>query len=295
MTRLTGLVAAAVSYQVVIHAFASYLAWFWLLTRYPASHLHAYTFWTPLFGVLAGWLLLGDPVTPALVLAMACVALGIYLVNRQPVAAGGTPRGLESGRPTPEVEAKGAALAARPRPAVLLADADQERVELVEERGVVRQVGHEERLDAGVVGVRRHQAVAGEDPSRVGVHDEDRPPGGVERDGVGRLRPDARDAAELGSQGRQGQGEEPPEMPPVPARHVAREHAEPPRLHAERAGRAEERGQPGRRQGEDGGEREGAAPARSRAMARSAFRQAAFCVRIAPTTTSNRERAGHQR
>jgi drug/metabolite transporter (DMT)-like permease len=92
VTRLTGLVAAAVSYQVVVHAFASYLAWFWLLTRYPASHLHAYTFWTPLFGVLAGWLLLGDPVTPALVLAMACVALGIYLVNRQPVAAGGPSR-----------------------------------------------------------------------------------------------------------------------------------------------------------------------------------------------------------
>jgi drug/metabolite transporter (DMT)-like permease len=89
VTRLTRLVAAAVSYQVVIHAFASYLAWFWLLTRYPASHLHAYTFWTPLFGVLAGWLLLGDPMTPALVLALACVAAGIYLVNRQPVAQAG--------------------------------------------------------------------------------------------------------------------------------------------------------------------------------------------------------------
>ena len=50
VTRLTGLVVAAVSYQIVIRAFASYLAWFWLLTRYPASHLHAYTFWTPLFG-----------------------------------------------------------------------------------------------------------------------------------------------------------------------------------------------------------------------------------------------------
>ena len=64
----------------------SYLAWFWLLTRYPASHLHAYTFWTPLFGLAAGWLLLGEPVTPALLLAMACVAVGIYLVNREPDA-----------------------------------------------------------------------------------------------------------------------------------------------------------------------------------------------------------------
>jgi drug/metabolite transporter (DMT)-like permease len=89
VTRLTGVVGAALAYQIVIHAFASYLAWFWLLTRYPAAHLHAYTFWTPLFGVLAGWLLLGEPVTPLLVLAMASVALGIYLVNWQPAAAGG--------------------------------------------------------------------------------------------------------------------------------------------------------------------------------------------------------------
>jgi drug/metabolite transporter (DMT)-like permease len=89
VTRLTGLVVAALAYQVVIHAFASYLAWFWLLTRYPASDLHAYTFWTPLFGVLAGWLLLGEPVTPALLLAMAGVTLGIYLVNRRPDPATG--------------------------------------------------------------------------------------------------------------------------------------------------------------------------------------------------------------
>ena len=66
VTRPTGPVVAAVLYQIVVVAFASYLAWFWLLTRYPASHLHAYTFWTPLFGLAAGWLLLGEPVTPAL-------------------------------------------------------------------------------------------------------------------------------------------------------------------------------------------------------------------------------------
>ncbi len=91
VTALGAPVVVAVLYQVVLVAFASYLAWFWLLARYPASHLHAFTFWTPLFGLLGGWLLLGDPVTPALVVAMGCVALGIYLVNRQPgpASAGG--------------------------------------------------------------------------------------------------------------------------------------------------------------------------------------------------------------
>jgi drug/metabolite transporter (DMT)-like permease len=91
VTRLTGPVVAAVLYQTVVIAFASYLAWFWMLTRYPASHMHAYTFWTPLFGLLAGWLILAEPVTPLLVLAMAGVAVGIYLVHRSPAPRDAAP------------------------------------------------------------------------------------------------------------------------------------------------------------------------------------------------------------
>jgi len=75
-------VLAALAYQAVIVAFASYLAWFWLLRRYPASDLAPYLFWTPLAGVLAGWVLLGDPLSANLGAAAALVALGIYLVNR---------------------------------------------------------------------------------------------------------------------------------------------------------------------------------------------------------------------
>jgi len=39
-------------------AFASYLAWFWLLTRYYAGRLAVFSFLAPLFGVAFGvWLL----------------------------------------------------------------------------------------------------------------------------------------------------------------------------------------------------------------------------------------------
>jgi drug/metabolite transporter (DMT)-like permease len=64
-------------------AFASYLVWFWLLEHYPASGLAAFSFWTPLFGVLAGWLLLDDPLTANLLAAAVLVALGIHFVNRR--------------------------------------------------------------------------------------------------------------------------------------------------------------------------------------------------------------------
>ena len=64
-------------------------------------------------------------------------------------------------RAAPQVEPKGTTLTPRPRPAVLLPDPDQERVVFVEEGRVVRQVGHDERLDGRVVGVGGHQPVTG--------------------------------------------------------------------------------------------------------------------------------------
>ena len=82
-THLTPLVLGAFAYQAVVVAFVSYLAWFWLLERYPASGLAAFSFWTPLFGVLGGWLLLGDRLSGNLGAAVALVAGGIYLVNRR--------------------------------------------------------------------------------------------------------------------------------------------------------------------------------------------------------------------
>jgi drug/metabolite transporter (DMT)-like permease len=84
LTDPTPLVWWALAYQVVLVVSVTYLAWFWLITRYPAAKLASFTFLTPLFGVAAGALLLGDPISVLLVLALAGVALGIYLVNRAP-------------------------------------------------------------------------------------------------------------------------------------------------------------------------------------------------------------------
>jgi drug/metabolite transporter (DMT)-like permease len=71
-------------YQSAIVAFASYLTWFWLLTRYLAGRLAVFSFLTPLFGVAFGWMILSDPVSPALLGAAAMVGAGIALVNLPP-------------------------------------------------------------------------------------------------------------------------------------------------------------------------------------------------------------------
>ena len=72
--------------QTVVGAFASYLAWMWMLGRYPATKISAFVFLTPVFALLFGTLWLHEPVTVNLIASLAMVAVGIMLVNRKPVA-----------------------------------------------------------------------------------------------------------------------------------------------------------------------------------------------------------------
>ena len=62
-------------------AFASYLTWFWLLRHYLAARMSVFTFLTPIFGVLAGVVLLGEPLTGTFVVAALLVGAGLVLVN----------------------------------------------------------------------------------------------------------------------------------------------------------------------------------------------------------------------
>ena len=67
----------------MIGAFASFLAWMWLLRHYPATQLSSFTFLTPLFALLFGVVLLSEKLTMQLLVALTAVAVGIVLVNRK--------------------------------------------------------------------------------------------------------------------------------------------------------------------------------------------------------------------
>ncbi len=79
---MTPLIVGCLLYQILWVAFITYLAWFWLLRTYPASRVASFTFLTPIFGVLAGAMLLKEPITISLLMALLLVGIGIYLVNR---------------------------------------------------------------------------------------------------------------------------------------------------------------------------------------------------------------------
>jgi drug/metabolite transporter (DMT)-like permease len=75
----------SIFYQCIVVAFLSYIVWFELIHRYPASLLHAFTFFTPILGVfLSGLLIMGEDISPDLIVALVFVSLGIVLVNHRP-------------------------------------------------------------------------------------------------------------------------------------------------------------------------------------------------------------------
>jgi drug/metabolite transporter (DMT)-like permease len=81
IVAISALVVASLAYQGIIVAFGTYLAWFWLLTRYLAAPLSVLSFLTPMFGVLCGVVFLSEPLSVVFALAALLVGAGIVLVN----------------------------------------------------------------------------------------------------------------------------------------------------------------------------------------------------------------------
>lgn len=60
----------------------TFLLWFWLMRRYPAAGLSSFVFLTPAFGVLCGGLILGEPLSLHIFMALGLIAAGLVIVNR---------------------------------------------------------------------------------------------------------------------------------------------------------------------------------------------------------------------
>ncbi|MFK7868031.1 MAG: DMT family transporter [Roseobacter sp.] len=70
------------AFQIVAIASLGFLVWFWLMTLYPASAVASFSFLSPVFAVLLGWLLLDEDVSLRVWGALLLVAAGITLINR---------------------------------------------------------------------------------------------------------------------------------------------------------------------------------------------------------------------
>ena len=61
-----------------------FLAWFWLLKQYPNSDVASFSFLSPVFAVIMGWLFLGEQIGLEIYIALGLVCLGLILINKKP-------------------------------------------------------------------------------------------------------------------------------------------------------------------------------------------------------------------
>jgi drug/metabolite transporter (DMT)-like permease len=87
--------AWGLAFQIVVIVTAGFVFWLWLLTIYPAASVAAFSFLSPIFGVLFGWALLGEAVGVGILGPLALVSLGLWIMNR--------PRSPHPGMVTPPV------------------------------------------------------------------------------------------------------------------------------------------------------------------------------------------------
>jgi drug/metabolite transporter (DMT)-like permease len=76
------LAIGVVAYQAIWVVGLTFTMWFALIQTYSASKLSAFTFITPLFGVVASYFILHDQLTPTFGAAALLVIAGLWLVNR---------------------------------------------------------------------------------------------------------------------------------------------------------------------------------------------------------------------
>lgn len=71
-------------FQAVVVVGLGFSTWFWVLSKYPASDMASFGFLAPVFGVLLGWLMLGEDLSIWIIAALVLVSVGIVLINRKP-------------------------------------------------------------------------------------------------------------------------------------------------------------------------------------------------------------------
>jgi drug/metabolite transporter (DMT)-like permease len=87
LTHMPGVLAiSVVTYQAIWIVGLTFVIWFALVQSYSASKLSAFTFITPLFGVVASYLIMHDELSLAFGAAAVLVIAGLYLVNRPEAA-----------------------------------------------------------------------------------------------------------------------------------------------------------------------------------------------------------------
>jgi len=74
-------IIGAMAYQSLVTASFGFVAWMSLLQKYGAVALHSFIFILPITGVLLGGVILGEPITLNILIALALIVAGILIIH----------------------------------------------------------------------------------------------------------------------------------------------------------------------------------------------------------------------
>ncbi|MFZ0485213.1 MAG: DMT family transporter [Desulfobacterales bacterium] len=81
ITIINGKIIGAMVYQSLVTASFGFVVWNSLLQKYGAVALHSFIFIMPVTGVLLGGLILGEPITVNILIAMLLIVAGILIIH----------------------------------------------------------------------------------------------------------------------------------------------------------------------------------------------------------------------
>jgi drug/metabolite transporter (DMT)-like permease len=92
-TDLDAAGVAAIAYLVVFGSWIGFTAYVWLLANVPAAKAATYAYVNPVIALFLGWWLLGEPITPAILVGCGIVVVAVALVTsaRMPTSAPARP------------------------------------------------------------------------------------------------------------------------------------------------------------------------------------------------------------
>lgn len=79
-------------FQASVVVAGGFVAWLWLLSVYPSATVASFGFLTPVLAIFLSWALLGESLTPSILVAAGLVAAGIVLINRPVTRRGESPQ-----------------------------------------------------------------------------------------------------------------------------------------------------------------------------------------------------------
>jgi len=73
-------------WMILMSSIAQFVDWYYVLMNSDPGKANAYLFLIPIFGLLSGWILLGEPLHAYVLAGALCTGIGIVLVNKSKAA-----------------------------------------------------------------------------------------------------------------------------------------------------------------------------------------------------------------